>query len=172
MLASEAPAHQVEGRSRVRRSDRPRRTHEIPEATMFARILHANDGSEHAFHALGLALMIAEQNRSELHMVCVEEVPYLPEFVLDAEESVLLATERFKSVLERSRTMAEDHRIGLVTHVFAGHPVQKIVDLAEAVMADLLVIGARGHSALYERMVGSRADRIMQLARCPVLVVK
>ena len=25
---------------------------------------------------------------------------------------------------------------------------------------------------MYERMVGSRTDRIMQLARCPVLVVK
>jgi nucleotide-binding universal stress UspA family protein len=36
----------------------------------------------------------------------------------------------------------------------------------------LLVIGARGHSAIYERLVGSRADRIMQLAPCPVLVVK
>jgi Universal stress protein family len=36
----------------------------------------------------------------------------------------------------------------------------------------LLVIGATGHSALYERIVGSRADRIMQLAQCPVLVVK
>lgn len=139
---------------------------------MFAKILHANDGSEHAFHALGLALALAEQNHSELHMVCVEEVPYLPEFVLDVEESIRLATERFKSVLERSRMMAEERRIELRTHVFAGHPVQKIIDLAEAIAADLLVIGARGHSALYERMVGSRADRLMQLAQCPVLVVK
>ncbi len=32
--------------------------------------------------------------------------------------------------------------------------------------------GATGHSAVYERMVGSRADRIVQLAPCPVLVVK
>jgi nucleotide-binding universal stress UspA family protein len=37
---------------------------------------------------------------------------------------------------------------------------------------DLLVIGAVGHSALFERLVGSKADRIMQLAQCPVLVVK
>jgi len=36
----------------------------------------------------------------------------------------------------------------------------------------LLIIGARGHSALYERMIGSRADRIIQLAQCPVLVAK
>jgi nucleotide-binding universal stress UspA family protein len=47
-----------------------------------------------------------------------------------------------------------------------------IVDLVDEIGADLLVIGATGHSAFYERMVGSRADRIIQLAACPVLVVK
>jgi len=36
----------------------------------------------------------------------------------------------------------------------------------------LLVVGASGHSALYDRMIGSRADRIVHLAPCPVLVVK
>ncbi|WP_428548869.1 universal stress protein [Roseiarcus sp.] len=33
-------------------------------------------------------------------------------------------------------------------------------------------MGATGHSGLYERLIGSRADRIIQLAPCPVLVVK
>ncbi|MET0943705.1 MAG: universal stress protein [Mesorhizobium sp.] len=28
------------------------------------------------------------------------------------------------------------------------------------------------HSALYDRLIGSRADRIVKLAHCPVLVVK
>ncbi|WP_280984822.1 MULTISPECIES: universal stress protein [unclassified Bradyrhizobium] len=60
----------------------------------------------------------------------------------------------------------------LHAHVVAGHPVRDIVDFATKIRAELLVIGATGHSALYERLIGSRADRIVQLARCPVLVVK
>jgi nucleotide-binding universal stress UspA family protein len=68
--------------------------------------------------------------------------------------------------------MAEQSQVQLHTHVLAGHPVRDIVKLAADIEADLLVIGATGHSALYERMIGSRADRIMQLAQCPVLVVK
>jgi hypothetical protein len=48
---------------------------------MFSKIMHANDGSEPAFHALSLALGIARQNHSELHMVCVEEIDYMPEFI-------------------------------------------------------------------------------------------
>jgi nucleotide-binding universal stress UspA family protein len=46
------------------------------------------------------------------------------------------------------------------------------VDLARDLKADLLVVGGSGHSALYGRLIGSRADRIVHLAPCPVLVVK
>ena len=139
---------------------------------MFNRILHANDGSEPAFRALALALAIAEQNRSEFHIVCVEEIPYLPEFVEEVRESVGVAARYFHGVLQRAREMAGRSRVELHAHVLAGHPVRDIVELAAELEADLLVIGATGHSAFYERMIGSRADRIMQLARCPVLVVK
>ena len=138
---------------------------------MFAKILHANDGSEHAFHALSLALAVAKQNNSELHMVSVEEIDYLPEFIEEVREETGTAARRFHGV-QRSRAMAEESHVKLHTHVVVGHLVRDIVKLAADLDVDLLVIGARGHSALYERMVGSRTDRIMHLARCPVLVVK
>jgi nucleotide-binding universal stress UspA family protein len=139
---------------------------------MFSRILHANDGSEHAFHALILALAIAKQNDSVLHMVSVEEIDYMPEFIEEVREETGTAARRFHAVVQRARAMAEESQVKLHTHVVAGHPVRDVVKLAAELNVDLLVIGARGHSALYERMVGSRADRIMQLAPCPVLVVK
>ena len=139
---------------------------------MFSKILHANDGSEHAFHALTVALAIAKQNESALHMVSVEEIDYMPEFVEEVREETRTAARRFHAVLQRARAMAEESHVNLKTHVMAGHPVRDVVILAADLKVELLVIGARGHSALYERMVGSRADRIMHLAQCPVLVVK
>jgi len=139
---------------------------------MFGKILHANDGSEHAFRALALALAIAKQNGSELHIVCVEEIPYLPEFMEEVREATGIAARYFHGVLQRARSMAEQSHVHLHTHVVAGHPVRDIVKLAAEMEAELLVIGATGHSAIYERLVGSRADRIIQLAQCPVLIVK
>jgi len=139
---------------------------------MFDKILHASDGSKHAFHALTLALAIAKQNKSELHMVCVEEIPYMPEFIEEVREATGTAARRIHGVLQRARAMAEECQVALHTHVIAGHPVRDIVSLAADLKADLLVIGAKGHSALYERMIGSQVDRMMQLAQCPVLVVK
>jgi nucleotide-binding universal stress UspA family protein len=139
---------------------------------MFSRILHANDGSEVAFHALSLALAIAKQNNAELHMVSVEEIPYLPEFIEEVRQATGTAARRYHAVFERARAMAEKDQVKLHTHLLAGHPVRDIVQLAAELKVELLVIGATGHSALYERMLGSRADRVMQLAQCPVLVVK
>jgi len=139
---------------------------------MFSKILHANDGSVHAFHALTLALAIARQNNSDLHMVSVEEISYLPNAIEEIREETGRAARRFRGVHQRARAMAEEQHVNLQIHVITGHPVRDIVKLAADLQADLLVIGATGHSALYERMVGSRADRIVQLAQCPVLVVK
>jgi hypothetical protein len=80
---------------------------------MFSSILHANDGSEYAFHALTLALAIAKQNDSVLHMVSVEEIDYIPEFVGEVREETGTAARRFHTVLQRARAMAEESHMKL-----------------------------------------------------------
>jgi nucleotide-binding universal stress UspA family protein len=115
---------------------------------MFSKILHANDGSEQAFHALSLALAIARQNDSELHMVSIEEIPYLPEFNEEVRQETGTAARRYRAVFERARAMAKESQVELYTHLLAGHPVRDIVQLAAELKVELLVIGATGHSAL------------------------
>ena len=139
---------------------------------MFRLILHANDGSKPAVKALELAIAMAKQDAAALHMVCVEEIPQMPEYIEEVREAKGVAARRFHPIIERARLQARQSGIDIQVHVVNGHPVRVIVDLVDEIGADLLVIGATGHSALYERMVGSRADRLVQLAACPVLVVK
>jgi nucleotide-binding universal stress UspA family protein len=139
---------------------------------MFHKILHASDGSEQAFQALALALALAKQNNSEMHMVCIEEVPYVSELIEEARDATRAAGSRIEGVLQRARKMAEELQLTLHTHVITGHPVRDIITLAADLDADLLVIGAQGHSGFYGRLIGSKAERITQLARCPVLVAK
>jgi nucleotide-binding universal stress UspA family protein len=139
---------------------------------MFKVILNANDGSAPAFKALEFALDLAKQNKSALHVASVEEVAAFPELIGEVETERKNADYRYKQVHKRAKSMAAEKGVTLVTHVLIGHPVRSIIDLAGELGADLLVIGATGHSALYERLLGSRADRVIQLASCPVLVVK
>jgi nucleotide-binding universal stress UspA family protein len=137
------------------------------EGAVFTKILHANDGSESVFHALA----IAQQNDYELYMVSVEEIDYMPELIEEVREETATGAPRFHNVVHRARAMAEERQVKLRTHVVAGHPVRDIVELATELEVDLLVIGARSHSAPYERLIGSRADRLVNLAPCPALIV-
>jgi nucleotide-binding universal stress UspA family protein len=139
---------------------------------MFKKILHANDGSDNAFRAFALALRIAKENNSELYMVSVEEVDYVPEFIEEIREETGTAARRFHKVVQRARAMADEQHVTLKTHVIAGHAVRDILTLTADLDADLLVIGGTGHSAFYERMLGTTAARVVHLAKCPVLVVK
>jgi nucleotide-binding universal stress UspA family protein len=102
----------------------------------------------------------------------VEEIDYMPEYIEEVRMKKDTAARRFHKAVERAKAMAEQSQVTLQSHVVTGHPVRDVVKLAEELKADLLVIGAGSHSPVYERLVGSRADRIVQLAPYPVLVVK
>ena len=79
---------------------------------------------------------------------------------------------RFADVVSRARSMARAKAVTLTTHVVPGHPVPTIVEFVEREGFDLLVVGYMGHSALYNRLIGSTTDRLVELADCHVLVVK
>jgi nucleotide-binding universal stress UspA family protein len=139
---------------------------------MFKKILHANDGSDHAFNALSLAVKIAKHDQAELHMVSVEEKGHMPQLAEESTQGPETATVRFDRVIQRARSMAEHSRVKIQAHVLAGHPVRDVIKLATDLNVDLIVVGSSGHSALYDRMIGSRAQKILHHATCPVLVVK
>src|SRR5437879_8391577 len=85
------------------------RAHGLPnerEASMFKIILHANDGSDHAFKALELAIDLAKRDGAELHMVSVEEIPAMAEFIEEIRETHAVAARRFHGVMQRARRMA------------------------------------------------------------------
>jgi hypothetical protein len=62
---------------------------------MFRNILCANDGSERAFRALTLAVTMAKESGTELHMVSVEEIDYLPEYIEEIREEIGTAARRW-----------------------------------------------------------------------------
>ena len=68
---------------------------------MFAKILVANDGSDGAFKAFGVALDLAALCQAELHMVCVEEMPHLPTTIDEVVEQEDEEKRRFAPVIAR-----------------------------------------------------------------------
>ncbi len=139
---------------------------------MFKTILQAHDGSAGAEKALVIALDLAKQTGATLHIVCVEEISEFPETIGEVKDEKRNADRRYRPILRHAEELAEAQEVKLETHILTGHPVRDIIMLAGELNADLLVIGATGHSTFYERVLGTRADRLVDLSPCPVLVAK
>jgi nucleotide-binding universal stress UspA family protein len=135
-------------------------------------VLIANDGSDGADRAFNCALELARNLKSELYMLCVEELPRFPTSVSELVEEGSEISHLFQKVIDRARARASAQGVELKTQVVAGHAVPSIVEFIERGGHDLLVIGYMGHSALYNRLIGSTTDRLVELAPCKVLVVK
>jgi nucleotide-binding universal stress UspA family protein len=53
-----------------------------------------------------------------------------------------------------------------------GTPVTRIVEVAEKEKAKMIIVGSHGRTGLANLLVGSKAQRVVQLSPVPVTVVK
>lgn len=139
---------------------------------MHSRILLAQDGSEGAFKALAEAIDLAKQYGADLHTISVEEIPHYAGTVGEVIEEQDWENHRFQEAVQKSREMAAAAGIEIRPHIMVGHEVKTILEFIKAHEIDLLVVGFMGHSALYDRVMGSTCQSLVRLAPCSVMVVK
>jgi nucleotide-binding universal stress UspA family protein len=138
---------------------------------MYKKILIANNGSDGSFKALVEALRLSRANKSEAHMIYVEE--NLSWNAPEAGGRKKTLDRKFAELVAKAEAEAKLHGVKLMSHMVLGRPAEATADfLLSRGGFDLLVIGFKGHSALYHRILGKIGDRLVELAPCPVLVVK
>jgi nucleotide-binding universal stress UspA family protein len=103
-------------------------------------------------------------------MICVEELPRHPARIEEVEETRADASSLFDTVAINANIEAKSQGVALKTHVVVGHQVPAIAEFVERGGYDLLIVGFMGHSALYNRMIGSTTDRLVEIAPCKVMV--
>ena len=128
-------------------------------------ILFCTDFDDNSPRALEYALSLALQYSSGISLLHVIEamadVPGL------AEEIQLVQQQLEESIPEDARRWAK-----VVSTVRTGKPSKEIIDYASEIHADLIVMGVRGRGAVDLTLFGSTTHRVIQLATCPVLVVR
>jgi len=139
---------------------------------MIRRMLVADDGSPSGERAFAAALDLARRLSVSLDMVCVEELPRFPATIDEVEETRAELGGGFAKVVEAAKAKAAAAGVPFAAHIVAGHPVSSIAEFVERHGYDLLIVGFMGHSALYNRVISSVSDRLVDLARCTVMVVK
>lgn len=137
------------------------------------KVLIAVDGSVHAQRAIeAVARLQAQTKGLEALLVNVRPWPmlYTPQSYESIERDQI---RRQKELLETTQAAARRSGLELVsTQSEAGEPATEITRVAEENGVDQIVMGTRGHGAVGSLLIGSVAQRVVHLAKVPVLLVK
>ena len=136
---------------------------------MFKTIVVALDGSTGSRTALPVAVGLAERDGARLVVAHVQEM-----VVGKGGGPVNLTEDEIQEEIRgEARSLEEQGRsVELQTaHAGLGGPAHALEEIAAEVGADLIVVGTRGHSPVAGLLLGSVTQRLLHLARRPVLVV-
>lgn len=137
------------------------------------KILLAIDGSEQSEAAIAEIAQLPWQLKPEVTVVTA--LTDTPNDFIPADGGIALHKAEVESA-EKSFARAQERLkpfVQSIEHVVERlHPRRLILKVAEQLDCDLIVMGARGHSAAYRALLGSTADYVTNLAKCPVLIVR
>ena len=151
----------------------------------YNRILLPVDGSEHSMHAVAHAVSLVREGGE---IVVATVLPPIPNVIggdarKEAEEAVKtdasLITQPVMDFPQEAREMegvmdviAKDNiacREKIVLHTSTA---EGIIETAEDMKCDLIVMGSRGRSDIEGLLLGSVTHKVLTLATVPVLVVR
>lgn len=143
--------------------------------TNIKKILVPTDLSEYARHALTYASELASTHGAVLHLLYVVDTEWLVTYggvALSYHEGTIL--DRIKEEGEKGlqQLRREIKGIEIETTVVIGSPHVEIVRFSRENDIDLIVIATHGRTGLSHVLLGSVAERVVQMAPCPVLIVK
>lgn len=141
----------------------------------FKRIVCPTDFSDASRAALAHAIGLAQWGGAEITIVHASPIVPLAGIELAVAVSMASANPTTWGVLlDDLAEFAEPARAaGLDVHtaLVEGDAVHEILGMAEAVSADLLVMGTRGRSGLNRWLLGSVTESVLRRAACPVVTV-
>jgi len=139
---------------------------------MFKRIVVAYDSSEWSKRAAILAGELAREHpETEIWLVCaIGSVPgTMGQSIADQwiADQTLAGSQLLDEGMALIGNAGNIHR-----ELLFGPPAESIIDVADTRSCDLVIMGSRGQGALSGLLLGSQSQKVVSLAKCPVLVVK
>ena len=139
-------------------------------------ILVPLDGSPLAECALKPALKLAQAVSAELILLRVTFMPLIPpgpvpgwpgtEVVMNEDE------QEAKAYLQRVRGSLPDVPIQLHVYISTSSVAESIIDMADELQVDLIVMSSHGRSGIGRWVFGSEAEKTLRGAHCATLVIR
>jgi nucleotide-binding universal stress UspA family protein len=142
---------------------------------MFSKILVATDGSQYSDKAVDVAISLAKVFNSSLYIIHVVEedkvamaTSAMPIMVSIIDDMVKAGNE----ILSKAKARAVDMGVNAETILARGNAADKILETAERLNVDLIVVGSRGLRGLARFLLGSVSEKVARHSNKPVLIVK
>ena len=137
-----------------------------------SKILVPIDFYEQSMVALGQAVNLAKIKKSGIVLLSViKEQSIMQTLFTDdtSDELKVKVKEKLDSIaLEYSKK----HGINVDAMVSKGKIYEQINEVAEMISADLIVMGTNGSQGRSSKIIGSNAERVVRLSKCPVITIK
>jgi nucleotide-binding universal stress UspA family protein len=145
---------------------------------VFKRIVVGTDGSETAAEAVRQALELAKLTGATLSLVSAyqpasgrrvqaeqAEAPADVQYEIGPREDVNL-------ILDGAAADAKGQGVEVQTHPVEADPADAILNVAEEIKADLIVVGNKGMTGARRYLLGSVPNNVSHHASCSVLIVR
>lgn len=140
-------------------------------------IVVGTDGSQNAQLAIDAAADLAEWSGASVHVVCAFDpissweyqdiLHQLPEEF----RSTYDPSAKYQQIVDEAIASLDLRGIAHEGHLIAEHPVQAIIETAERLRADLIVVGSRGRGWATRAFRGSVSSRVAAHAPGSVFIV-
>lgn len=152
----------------------------MEDIALFKKILVALDGSEPSHNTLSYASEIADRFNAELYLLSV--IPPISTIissvnlnnVLYSDENRFSVTDIYEKLLKNASKIVKEYQPDLkVTEILReGHVPSTIVNVADSVKADLIIMGSRGLSGIKNTFLGGVSKYVAEHCKQPILIIK
>jgi nucleotide-binding universal stress UspA family protein len=138
----------------------------------FNSILLPFDGSEHSKKALSHASALSKDDGSQITALYV--IPRYEEMLgfMKTDSIKKSLYHEGERIIELAKQGVSHNGVTLTTAIEEGHAADKIVETANRMKHDLIVMGSYGWRGVNKAILGSTTERVIMNASCPILVVK
>lgn len=133
------------------------------------KVLVGFDGSEGSENALNKAMMIMDEG-GELIVLAVVPLPSEKNFV--DQKTYEIMKQKAKNIVDSVLQDVGRHEYDVTGMIEEGDIAAKIIDTANSLQCDIIVLGSKGASELGTYPIGSIANKVVQYAHKPVMIVR
>ena len=128
--------------------------------------------SEQSIMALGQAFNLAKIKNSDVVLLSVVKEQSMMQslFVDDLTDQLKLKVKQ--KLNELAKQYGDKFGVSVDTMVSKGKIYEQINEVAELISADLIVMGTNGSQGNKSKLIGSNAEKVVRLSKCPVITIK